>query len=109
VCGMRRMQNSAAARLLVTRKGWEILSTELAKISVESLKPVTVLFPGDVYDLAVFLLKVCAAQDAGKCRQSQYTLRGLAGHYANLTDVEMEKILEVFRRHGLPKAAVVDP
>ncbi len=78
------------------------------KISVESLKGINVLFSGDIYHLAMFLLKTYDAKDAGTLSRSRPTLHGLAKHYANIANMNIDDILQVLWDHGMPKAATVE-
>lgn len=82
-------------------KSWET-------ISVESLKDVTILFDGDIYEFAQFLLNVNDAKDRGSSRISRHTVHGWASAYCNLADMAREDILRVFKRHGLPLDASVE-
>lgn len=77
-------------------------------ISVDSLKDVSVLFDGDIYELARLLLKVDDAKDRGSNRTSRHTVHGLATAYCNLADVPLEEIVQVFNTHGLPLGAIVE-
>ena len=77
-------------------------------ISVESLKNVSVLFDGDIYELAQLLLKVNDAKDRGTNRTSRQTVHGLAKAYCNLADVAFDDIIRVFEKHGLPLGAIVE-
>ena len=85
------------------------MSNEEERISVEALKGVSVLYEGDVYELAQLLLRVNDAKDKGTNRTSRHTVHGLASAYCNLADVEFENIITVFERHGLSLGAVVEP
>lgn len=78
------------------------------RISVASLKNVSVLFDGDIYELAQLLLKVNDAKDRGSNTISRHTVHGLATAYCNLTHLEFEDIISVFERHGLPLGATVE-
>ena len=84
------------------------MSTTREKISVESLKDVSVLFEGDIYELAFLLLKVNDAKDRGTDQLSRHTVHGLATAYCNLAQVEFEDIIRVFKRQGLPLGAIIE-
>jgi hypothetical protein len=77
-------------------------------ISVESLKDVSVLFDGDIYELARLLLKVHDAKDRGTNAISRHTVHGLATAYCNLANVAFEDIISIFKQHGLPLGATVE-
>jgi len=78
------------------------------KIGVGALKDIEVLYEGDIYDLACLLLKVHDAKDRGTNCRSRHTVNGLAMAYSLLADVERDRILEVFKGHGLPLGATVE-
>src|SRR4051812_9857067 len=92
------------------------MSAKPATISVESLRPLGILYPGDLYDLACLLLRLWDAKDqdtnsrnAGSVCRSRPTVNGLATHYSRLvSSVDPEQVREVLQRHGLPLGAVVD-
>jgi hypothetical protein len=85
------------------------------QLSLHALRDVAVLFPGDVHELAVFLLKARAArdreanaQDPRTIRKSQPTLHGVAGRYAQVTDVSQERIEKLLVEAGLDLGAIVE-
>ena len=78
------------------------------RISVEALKGVSVLYEGDIYELAQLLIKVNAAKDKGTNRSTRRTINGLATAYSNLAGVEFETIIAVFERDELPLGATVE-
>ena len=77
-------------------------------ISVESLKNVSVLFDGDIYEFALLLLKLNDAKGRGSSTISRHTVQGLATAYCNLVDVAFQDIISVFKRHDLPLGATVE-
>jgi hypothetical protein len=78
-------------------------------IGVESLRPVSVLYEGDVYDLAVLLLKLYDARVGQTGYRTRSTVHGLASAYARLiTDLGVEQVEAVLRECGLPLGAVVE-
>lgn len=92
------------------------MSSAREQISVEALKNVSVLYEGDIYELARLLLKVNDARDKATnatsryiVTGSRYTVHGVASAYCNLAQVEHGQIIEVFRKHGLPLTATVEP
>lgn len=84
------------------------MSTAREKISVDSLRDVTVLFEGDIHELAQLLLRINDAKTRGTNTIARPTVHGLATVYCNLSRVEFEDIIRVFERHGLPLGAVVE-
>ena len=85
-------------------------------VSLSALRDVAVLFPGDLYELGLFLCKAFDARDretnarnTGVCvGPSRPTLHGLAADYARVTDIELRRIEAVLVEAGLGLAAVVD-
>jgi hypothetical protein len=78
------------------------------KIGVGALKDIEVLFPGDIYELACFLLKVHDAKDAGTTTRSRHSVHGVAGVYANLFGVREDKIEMILKKHRLLMNAAVE-
>jgi hypothetical protein len=78
-------------------------------VGVEALRPVKVLYDGDVYDLAVLLLRLYDAKAGRDGYRGRPTVHGVASAYARLmTDVNPERVESVIRDRGLPLGAVVD-
>jgi hypothetical protein len=78
-------------------------------ICVESLRPVRVLYAGDVYDVAVLLLKLHDAKAEQVGHRARPTVHGVASAYARLMiDVSTEQVDSLLKDHGLPLGAVVD-
>ena len=78
-------------------------------IGVESLRPVKVLYEGDVYDLAVLLLKLHDAKAGQTGRRGRPTVHGVASAQARLMiDAGTEHVESLLREHGLPLGAVVE-
>jgi len=78
------------------------------KIDLRSLKSVKVLFEGDIYSLACFLLKAYDAKYQGTQSRSRPTVHGLATYYSMLIGIDRDAIIEVLTRHGLPLGATVE-
>jgi hypothetical protein len=76
-------------------------------ISVDALRGIQVLFAGDVYEIAQFLLKLDMARDKPGVR-ARHTVYGVATAYAMTAQIDRASILEVLETYGLPLAAVVD-
>lgn len=77
------------------------------KIGVGVLKDIEVLYSGDIYDMACWLLKIHDAKDKGTNCRSRHTVHGLATTYAMIADVSPDVIQKVFKRHDLPLRATV--
>ena len=78
------------------------------QISVEALRKVSVLYEGDIYELAQLLLKVNDASDRVTHTISRHTVQGLASAYCYLANLELRHVIAVFARHGLPLGATVE-
>ncbi len=78
------------------------------KIGIDRLKSVSVIFDGDFYDLALFLLKMNDAKDKGTTGKSRYTVHGVATVYSMIADVRRDKITRLVERGGLPLGATVE-
>lgn len=87
-----------------------------SRVSVESLRPVAVLYEGDIHELACLLLRLWEGKDREtnarnptSVVRSRPTLSGLAAAYSRLVfDVGPERVEEILVRHGLPLGAVVE-
>jgi hypothetical protein len=84
-------------------------------ILLSALREVAVLFPGDLYELADFVLKAREVRDREAnannprtIQKSRPTLHGLAGLYGHVTDVSQERIERLLVEAGLDLGAVVD-
>lgn len=84
------------------------MSTAQDKISVEELKKISVLYEGDIYELAQLLLKVNDAREKPPVGRTRQTVRGLATAYCNLAHVDFDQIISVFEKHRLPLGATVE-
>ena len=78
------------------------------KIGVSLLRNICVLYDGDIYELVCLLLKVHDAKDRGTNSKSRHTIMGLAKSYSMLTDVDLNRVMTVMMRSGLPLGAVVE-
>lgn len=81
---------------------------EREKIGVSALKEVTVLYKGDIYDLACLFLKISDAKDKTTNIRSRHTVYGLSGDYSMLARLDRNQVLGVFEQHNLPLGAVVE-
>ena len=77
-------------------------------IGVNSLIKLGVLYEGDLFDLACLLLKINGAKDKDTNAKSYYTVKGLAGKYALLTNIDHDQILEVVTNSRLPLGAIIE-
>lgn len=85
------------------------------QISLAVLRDVAVLFPGDLHELATFFLKACDARDREAnaknprvVQKSRPTLHGLAGRYAQVTDISRDRVEKSLVEAGLELGAVVE-
>jgi hypothetical protein len=78
------------------------------KIAVSSLRNISVLYEGDIYDLACLLLKVNDAKDKGTHRKSRHTVNGLVKKYSTLANVDFDQVMAVIVRNDLPLGATVE-
>jgi len=85
------------------------------QISLRALRGVAVVYPGDVHELATFVLKTrvvrdreANAQNPMTVRKSRPTLRGLACHYAQVTDIHRVDVERTLVEAGLDLGAVVE-
>lgn len=85
-------------------------------VSVESLRGVTVLYEGDIHEMACLLLKLWAAKDretnarsTGSVVRNRPTVGWLAMAYSSLVpDVRTERVKQVLVKQGLPLGAGVE-
>ena len=84
-------------------------------IPLSALRDVAVLFPGDLYELAEFVLKArdvrdreANADNPRTIQKSRPTLHGLAGIYGHVTDVSRERVERLLVKAALDLGAVVD-
>ncbi len=78
------------------------------KIGVGSLRNIGVLYEGDIYELAYFLLKVNDAKDKGTNSKSRHTVNGLVRGHAMITGVDFNHVMTVIAQHGLPLGAAIE-
>jgi hypothetical protein len=85
------------------------------EIPLVALRDVTVLFPGDFHELAVFVSKVhrvcdreANAHNPHTVQKSRLTLHGLAGCYARVTDINQERVEQILVKAGLDLGALVE-
>ena len=80
-----------------------------SKVPLSSLKPVSILFYGDFYDLADLMLKMSEVRYRGTNIRSRSSVHGVAAAYSWLMiDVDTDYIEDVVRRHGLDLEAIVE-
>ncbi len=84
-------------------------------VYLSQLDAIEILWPGDVRVLVEFMLRACDArvqelnsQNRGSRQRSRPTLHGLAGHFARLTHVSVDRVEQVFQAHGLNLGATVE-
>lgn len=78
-------------------------------VTVDAFKSVSVLFPGDLYNLACFLLKAFDAKAVGTNAKGRPTVHGLASSYTRLIiDLSLEQVEAMLQRHGFDLGATVE-
>ncbi|OHB82193.1 MAG: hypothetical protein A2W31_16145 [Planctomycetes bacterium RBG_16_64_10] len=84
-------------------------------ISLAAIRDVAVLFPGDLHELATFLLKArdardreANAQNPRTIQKSRPTLHGLAAHYSQVTDISRDHVERMLVEAGFDLGAVVE-
>jgi len=88
----------------------------VGRIPLSAIKDLAVLFPGDLHDLAVFLLKAYDARDREANAQNprvligptRPTLHGLAAQYARVTDIPLSRVEEELAKAGFALGGIVD-
>lgn len=120
---MNEKQGSQSSRVpfwrgvRVPARGWSMQSDErylqgqenmVAKIRVSDLKNVSVLYTGDIYDLACLLLKIDDAKDKVTNSRSRYTVKGLASNFAMLSRMDFAKVEKILLQYDLPFGATVE-
>jgi hypothetical protein len=80
------------------------------RVRLSELRDFTLLFPGDVFVLAAWVLAndlAYSARSPGSTRRT--TIHGLAGKLAYLTDSTLEAIRARFLAAGFPLGATLEP
>ncbi len=85
-------------------------------IPLSALRDVAILFPGDLHELALFLLKVFDARDREANAQKpgvligplRPTLHGLAAHYAQVTGIALHRVEGELAKAGFASGGIVD-
>lgn len=83
-------------------------------VYLSQLEEVQILWPGDVRALAEFILRCCDAIDKianaknESIQKSRPTIHGLAGYFANITQIPILQIEQQFKSHGFRPAATVE-
>ena len=84
------------------------------KIYLSQLEKIQILWPGDVRSLAEFVLHCCDAKDKianaknESIQKSRPTIHGMAGYFANITQIPILQIEQQFKLHGFNLAATVE-
>lgn len=77
------------------------------KVQIHELKEITILYEGDVYDLARCLLRLDIARSTPTSTR-RHTIHGLANRYAYITNMKLPEIVERFVQIGLPLDATIE-
>ncbi len=79
------------------------------KVALSSLRPVSILFDGDLYELANLIIKISNAKYQGTNIKSRHTLHGVAAAYSRLViDIDSSLIEQVLEERGLDLGATVE-
>jgi len=86
------------------------------KIFLSALRDMAILFPGDLYELGLFLCKAYDGRDREANAQnsgvivgpSRPTLHRIAAHYAHVTSIDLRRIEGVMVKAGLNLGPVVE-
>ena len=79
------------------------------KVALNSLRPVSILFNGDFYELANLIIKISEEMHQGTNIKSRPTLHGVAAVYSWLViDIDSSHIEQVLEEHGLDLGATVE-
>jgi hypothetical protein len=76
------------------------------EIPVSAFKDIHILFPGDVYLLAIWVAMSDRAKSTPTCKP-QTTLHGLASKFSSLYGIDYsnpldsDDVMAIFRRHGI--------
>jgi len=88
---------------------------KMGKVYLSQLKQVQILWPGDIYALAEFILccreatdKIANARNTGSVQTSRPTINGLAGYFANVTNIPTSQIKQQLKSYGFNLGANVD-
>ncbi|MCX6082382.1 MAG: hypothetical protein NTW32_22885 [Chloroflexi bacterium] len=77
-------------------------------VGVSELKKISVLYEGDVYELACTLLKIYDAKAQGTNTNSRATVVGLFKIYAQLASMDERQVIAIAEQNKLPLGAVVN-
>jgi hypothetical protein len=80
----------------------------MKKIGVSALQGISVLFENDLYELALWLLKLQKAKRPKINFDMLYTVYGLACKYATCGYVDLSLVVSVIERHGLQMNATIE-
>ncbi len=78
-------------------------------IPVTTLKPISVLYPGDIYDIAVMLLRIYRAQHPCKNGRPQPTVHGVASKYSMIAGLALDYIENIIRAENVNLMGIVVP
>jgi hypothetical protein len=86
-----------------------VVRTVVRQIALSSLKPISILFDGDFYELASFMLSMHRAKQEGSHWTSRPTVHGVAVGYARLiVDVEVRQIEAYLKEYGIDLGAMIE-
>ena len=83
--------------------------TVARQVALSSLTPISILFDGDFYELASFMLSINRAKNQDTNRTSRPTVHGVAAGYARLiVDVEVRQIEACLKEYGIDLGAMIE-
>jgi len=77
-------------------------------VPLRSLEGISILYEGDLRDLAQFILRANDVRSASEGCKTRPTLHGLARTYGMILDVDPDSVERVIKAHGLYVGAVVE-
>jgi hypothetical protein len=77
-------------------------------VPLRSLAGLSILYEGDLQDLARFILRAYDTRSRGTNSRRRPTLHGLASTYSRILGVELDSIEQVLQARGLNLGATLD-
>ena len=75
--------------------------------SIDDLKEISIIFPGDFYQLAHFILLVDIAEST-ELHTSRHTIHGVANIYCMITKMDLNSVEETLYKAGFTSNQVID-
>lgn len=77
-------------------------------VPLRSLVGISILYEGDLRDLAQFILRANDVRSASEGGKTRPTLHGLARTHGMILDVDPDSVERVIKAHGLYLGAIVE-